>query len=59
MRLGRSLSRGFVRVMVLLGLFGIGLWLLGKISSLAGRSAVTAPVGTVAMRYRQFATTGN
>lgn len=59
MRLGRSVSRGFIRIMVLLGLFGVGLWLLGKIASLSGRSSVTAPVGAAAMRYRQFATTGN
>ena len=57
-RLGRTLSRGFISLMLLLGAFGVGLWLLSQIISFAGRSNVTAPVGSVAMRYRQFATTG-
>lgn len=57
-RVGRSLSRGFVSIMLLLLAFGVGLWLLAQIISLSGRSSVTAPVGTVASRYRQFATTG-
>lgn len=56
--LGKSLSRGFIGIMILLGAFGIGLWVLAQIASLAGRTAVTQPVGTVATRYRQFATTG-
>ena len=57
-KLFRFLSRGFVRVMVLLGMFGIGLWVLAQIVSLSGRSRVTAPIGGLAGRYRSFATTG-
>lgn len=56
--LGKSLSRGFIGIMILLGAFGLGLWALAQIASLAGRTSVTQPVGTVATRYRQFATTG-
>lgn len=57
-RLGRNLSRGFISIMLLLGAFGVGLFLLAKIAEFSGRSSVTAPVGAAATRYRQFATTG-
>lgn len=57
-RLTRNLSRGAVNLMLLLGAFGLGLWLLAQIMSFAGRTSVTAPVGGLAARYRQFATTG-
>lgn len=58
-RLSRVLSKGFIRIMILLGMFGLGLWLLGQIISIAGRNGATAPVGAVAARYRAFATTGH
>lgn len=57
-RLVRSLSGTFVGLMILLGLFGVGLWALAQIASLAGRTGV-APVGVAASRYRRFATTGS
>lgn len=57
-RLSRTLSGTFISLMVLLGAFGLGLWALGKIAVIAGRSSATAPVASGAMRYRRFATTG-
>lgn len=57
-RLTRSLSRGFVGLMILLGSIGVGLWLLAKIAVIASGNGVTAPVGAVASRYRRFAQTG-
>lgn len=57
-RLFRSASSGFWRVLILVGMVGLGLWLLAQIAAIAGRSTVTAPVAGAAMRYRQFATTG-
>lgn len=57
-RLTRILSKTFVSTMMLLLFFGIGLFILAQIISLAGRSTVTAPVGGVASRFRTFATTG-
>lgn len=56
--LTRNLSKTFIRIMILLGTFGVGLWLLGKIIALSGRTTVTQPVASVASRYRSFATTG-
>lgn len=56
--LGNKVSGTFIKLMVLLGTFGVGLWALGFIASLAGRSGVTAPIGAVATRYRRFAQTG-
>lgn len=55
----RVLSKTFIKTMVLLGLFGVGLWFLAQVISLSGKSSVTSPLGTVAARYRQFATTGS
>lgn len=56
MKLG-GLSRGFVRLMILLGAIGVGLWLLGFIARLSSGTPVAA-VGGIASRYKQFATTG-
>lgn len=55
---GRLLSRTFVKTMVLLAMFGVGLWFLAQIISITGRNSLTSPVGSIAARYRQFATTG-
>lgn len=53
----RGLSRGFINLMLLLGGIGVGLWLLGMIAKLSAGTPV-APVGGIASRYKQFATTG-
>lgn len=58
-RLSRVLSKTFVQTMVLLFLFGVGLFFLAQIIGLSGRVPGAAPIGTVAARYRQFATTGS
>lgn len=57
-KLSKVLSKGFISVMLLLFFFGVGLFILAQIISLAGRNSATAPVGGVASRFRQFATTG-
>lgn len=58
-KLGSVLSKTFMRTMVLLALFGVGLWFLAQIIAITGRSSATAPIGTVTSRFRQFATTGS
>lgn len=56
---GNVLSKTFVKTMILLAMFGLGLWFLAQIVSLSSRTKLTSPLGAVASRYRQFATTGN
>lgn len=56
---GNVLSKTFVKTMILLGLFGIGLWFLAQLISLSGRNSLTSPLGQIASRYRTFATTGS
>lgn len=56
----RRLSKGFVGLMVLLAMIGLGLWLLGQIVSASGRvGGPAAPVGAVANRFRRFSQTGS
>ena len=57
-RLRGSLSRTFLMLMIFAGTMGVALWVLTQLISVTGRIPGAAPVGTVAARYRRFATTG-
>lgn len=57
-KLFRQLSSTFVGALLLVGFFGVGLWLLAQIASIAGRAGLS-PVAGAATRYRAFGTTGS